>query len=193
MRSTPRPPASGSPSIAFRTCTTSGRSSGRRRSSGCGGSSFTKDQTAPLTAAAYDVACGGVEAVPHAAPANLAGALQKAKSEGLWVLGTSEHEDAAGRCPARPPSRSTAPGPGWWWSGNEEKGLRRRTLNLCDDLCRLPPGFRGEPTDGVVGSLNAAVATGAMLAALSRPLPKSRPPDVVGRTARPAPGDPRPA
>ena len=54
--------------------------------------------------------------------------------------------------------------------GNEERGLRRRTLQSCDELCRLPPGFRGAATgDGAVTSLNAAVAAGAILAALARP------------------------
>ena len=130
---------------------------------------LTKDQSAPLTAAAYDVACGGIEAVPHAAPANLAGALQKAKSAGLWVLGTSEHADAAAQLPSTSAFEVDRTRPWLVVVGNEEKGLRQRTLKLCDDLCRLPPGFRGEPTGGVVGSLNAAVATGALLAALSRP------------------------
>ena len=118
---------------------------------------LTRDQSAPLTAAAYDVACGGVEAVPHAAPVNLASALKAAKAAGLWVLGTSEH--AAGRSVFdvdrdRP----------WLVAvGNEEKGLRKRTLDTCDEVCGLPPA------GGVVTSLNASVACGAVLAALARP------------------------
>ena len=130
---------------------------------------LTRDQSAPLTAAAYDVACGGVEAVPHAAPANLAGAIQKAKDAGLWILGTSEHADAAGELPSTPAHEVDRNRPWLVIVGNEEKGLRRRTLKLCDDLCRLPPGFRGEVRDDAVGSLNAAVATGALLATLARP------------------------
>jgi 23S rRNA (guanosine2251-2'-O)-methyltransferase len=130
---------------------------------------FTRDQSAPLTAAAYDVSCGGVEAVPHAAPSNLAAALSKAKEAGLWALGTSEHARALGDG-AGVPSRSAfeidRDRPWLLVIGGEESGLRRRTLELCDEVCRLPPG---PGNDGPVTSLNAAVACGALLAALSRP------------------------
>ena len=136
---------------------------------GVNGIVLTRDQSAPLTAAAYDVACGGVEAVPHAAPANLTAALQKAKQAGLWVLGTSEHADAAESIPSTSAFDVDRARPWLVVVGNEEKGLRRRTLKTCDELCRLPPGFGGEIADATVGSLNAAVACGALLAVLSRP------------------------
>ena len=124
---------------------------------------LTKDQSAPLTAAAYDVACGGVEAVPHASPGNLASALKAAKGAGLWVLGTSEHADLP--VPTGSVFDVDRARPWLVVVGNEERGLRRRTLESCDELCRLPPG----PGAGPVTSLNAAVACGATLAALSRP------------------------
>ena len=125
---------------------------------------FTRDQSAPLTAAAYDVACGGVEAVPHAAPANLASALSKAKEAGLWALGTSEHADPG--VPSGPVDDVDRTRPWLVVIGGEEKGLRKRTLDLCDEVCRIPPG---PGNVGPVTSLNASVACGAILAALSRP------------------------
>ncbi|NNJ26122.1 TrmH family RNA methyltransferase [Alienimonas chondri] len=130
---------------------------------------FTRDQSAPLTAAAYDVACGGVEAVPHAAPTNLAAALAKAKDAGLWTLGTSEHADVLGDGSGVPSGSAFDVDRGRPWLvviGGEEKGLRRRTIDLCDEVCRLPPG---PGNVGPVTSLNASVACGAILAALSRP------------------------
>ena len=128
---------------------------------------FTRDQSAPLTAAAYDVACGGVEAVPHAVPTNLAAALSKAKDAGLWTLGTSEHSDPG--VPTGSAFEIDRDRPWLVVIGGEEKGLRKRTLDLCDEVCRLPPG---PGNAGPVTSLNAAVACGAILAALSRPVEK---------------------
>ncbi|MFH5802961.1 23S rRNA (guanosine(2251)-2'-O)-methyltransferase RlmB [Alienimonas sp. DA493] len=131
---------------------------------------FTRDQSAPLTAAAYDVACGGVEAVPHAAPANLASALTKAKEAGLWALGTSEHAGILGDGADVPSGSAFDVDRARPWLvviGGEEKGLRKRTLDLCDEVCQLPPG---PGNVGPVTSLNAAVASGAILAALSRPV-----------------------
>ncbi|QDT18165.1 23S rRNA (guanosine(2251)-2'-O)-methyltransferase RlmB [Alienimonas californiensis] len=136
---------------------------------------FTRDQSAPLTAAAYDVACGGVEAVPHAAPTNLAAALSNAKDAGLWTLGTSEHAGILGEAASTPSGSAFDVDRDRPWLvviGGEEKGLRRRTLDLCDEVCQLPPG---PGNVGPVTSLNAAVACGAILAALSRPLPEKPP------------------
>ena len=139
---------------------------------------FTRDQSAPLTAAAYDVACGGVEAVPHASPANLAAALAAAKEAGLWILGASEHANAAGEgVPSGSAFEVDRTRPWLVAIGSEEKGLRRRTLSLCDEVCRLPPGpgNEGPGSAGAVTSLNAAVACGAILAALSRPVDPPEP------------------
>lgn len=114
---------------------------------------LTRHKSAPLTAAAYDVASGGVEHVPFALVANLAQGLALAKETGLWVLGTSEH----------------APKSIWevdrdrnWMVvlGNEEAGLRRLTAETCDELYRIPSA-------GGVGSLNVSVAAGVVLAALT--------------------------
>jgi len=113
---------------------------------------LTKDRSAPMSSTVYDVASGGVEAVPFAQIPNLAAALKLAKQAGLWSLGSSEHatQDVA----AIPHDR-----PWLLIIGNEEQGLRRLTLDLCDETCSIP-------ARGPVGSLNASVAAGVMISTL---------------------------
>jgi 23S rRNA (guanosine2251-2'-O)-methyltransferase len=115
---------------------------------------LTKHQSAPLTAAAYDVAAGGVEHVAFAVESNLRRSLEAAKEAGLWVLGTSEHAPQS----VWEVDRDRA-----WLvvMGNEESGMRRLTTENCDELC-------GISAAGRVGSLNVSVASGVVLAALSR-------------------------
>lgn len=114
---------------------------------------LTKDRSAPLNATVYDVASGGMEAVPFAVETNLSRSITVAKEAGVWIMGTSEHaeEDVATYSQDRP-----------WMVviGNEEKGLRRLTLEQCDVVCRLTPA-------GLVDSLNASVAAGIMIARFS--------------------------
>ena len=113
----------------------------------------TKDRSAPLNGAVYDVATGGVEHVPFTLVPNLARAVAVAKESGLWVLGTSEHaaDDVSQVDRGRP----------WLLIvGNEEKGMRRLTTEHCDSVCRITPL-------GEVTSLNVSVATGILIATLS--------------------------
>ncbi|WP_339908089.1 23S rRNA (guanosine(2251)-2'-O)-methyltransferase RlmB [Symmachiella dynata] len=113
----------------------------------------TKDRSAPLNSTVYDVASGGLDDVPFALETNLSRTLETAKSAGLWVLGTSEHAET---------DLAEVDRDRHWLLvvGNEEKGLRRRTLENCDAVCRLTP--RGRVT-----SLNVSVATGILIASLS--------------------------
>jgi 23S rRNA (guanosine2251-2'-O)-methyltransferase len=117
---------------------------------------LTRHQSAPITAAVVDVATGGVESVPFAIESNLRRSLEVAKESNLWVLGTSEHS-------ARPVWE--VPRDRHWLVvlGNEESGLRRLTAETCDELCGVEPA-------GPLGSLNVSVATGVLLAALTRPI-----------------------
>ncbi len=116
---------------------------------------LTADRSVGLTAVVYDVASGGVEAVPHAMETNLRRALQAAKDAGVWVLGSSEH---ATRDVAEVPTDR----PWLLVLGNEESGLRRLTLETCDEVCRITP----KGTE--VTSLNVGVAAGILMAALTR-------------------------
>lgn len=114
---------------------------------------LTKDQSAALTAVAYDIAAGGVEAVPYCTVTNVSRTIDAAREAGLWVLGTSEH--------AEQPLRSVEPDRRWLAVvGNEESGLRRLTRDKCDTLV-------GIPGNGPVGSLNVSVAAGILLSHLS--------------------------
>jgi 23S rRNA (guanosine2251-2'-O)-methyltransferase len=120
---------------------------------GVAGIIVTRDRSAPMNATVYDVASGGIEAVPFANPANLARALDIAKKAGLWVLGASEHAEQDVRSVDRDRS----------WVlvlGNEETGLRRLTADTCDEVCRIA-------SQGAVGSLNVSVAAGVLMAALT--------------------------
>lgn len=116
---------------------------------------MTSDRAAPLSAVVYDVASGGVEAVPFAVETNLRRALEAAKAAGLWILGSSEH--ATKRIEDIPRDR-----PWLLVLGNEEEGLRRLTLETCDEVCQIAP--KGED----VTSLNVSVAAGILIATLSR-------------------------
>jgi 23S rRNA (guanosine2251-2'-O)-methyltransferase len=120
---------------------------------GIAGIIVTRDRSAPMNGTVYDVASGGIEAVPFANPANLARALELAKKSGLWVLGTSEH--------ATKDLREVDRARSWVLVlGNEESGLRRLTAETCDELCRIS-------SRGSVGSLNVSVAAGVLMAALT--------------------------
>lgn len=115
---------------------------------------MTRDRSAPLTATVYDVAAGGVEYVPFAEPSNLARAMNIAKSAGVWLLGSSEHAAAA-------VSEIPLDRPWLLILGNEEYGLRKLTLEKCDQVCKL--NCRGDVT-----SLNVSVAAGILMAELTR-------------------------
>ncbi len=115
----------------------------------------TKDRSAPLNSTVYDVASGGLDDVPFALETNLGRTLEAAKTSGLWVLGTSEHA-------ATDLTEIDRDRPWLLVVGNEEKGLRRKTLEKCDAVCRLTP--RGRVT-----SLNVSVATGISIATLCQP------------------------
>lgn len=120
---------------------------------GIRGVCLMKDRSAPLTATVYDVSSGGMEYVPFAQVANLAQALKSAKDAGLWILGSSEH--AALTMERIPRDR-----PWLVVIGNEEHGLRRLTLELCDETCRIA-------ARGPIASLNASVAAGVLMATLT--------------------------
>jgi 23S rRNA (guanosine2251-2'-O)-methyltransferase len=115
---------------------------------------MTTERSAPMTAVAYDISCGGVEVVPFVQTINLKQALDKAKEAGLWILGTSEH--------AKEPLHRVQKDRAWLMVvGNEEKGMRRLTEESCDVICSIPNAGTG------VGSLNVSVATGILLSHLA--------------------------
>lgn len=113
----------------------------------------TKNQSAPINATVYDIAAGGVETVPFAMETNLHRSLKYAKRAGLWILGTSEHtEDSIWDVDRRRPWLMLV--------GNEQKGLRRLTIDNCDQLASIPG-------QGAVNSLNVSVTAGIMTSILA--------------------------
>jgi len=114
-----------------------------------------KDRSASVNATVCDVAAGGAEYVPFAVVANLAQAMEKAKSSSIWILGTCERATQSIHTLARDRN--------WMLVlGNEGTGMRRLTREKCDELVSIAP-------IGPVPSLNVATAAAACLAVLSRP------------------------
>ena len=114
---------------------------------------MTVDRAAPLSSTVYDVAAGGMEYLPFSVQTNLVRSLEVAKAAGLWILGSSEHA-------AEDISRIQRDRPWLLVVGNEASGLRRLTTERCDQMCRIK-------AKGGVDSLNASVAAGILIAALS--------------------------
>jgi 23S rRNA (guanosine2251-2'-O)-methyltransferase len=104
--------------------------------------------SAPLSPAAAKTAAGAGEWLPVERVTNSAQEIEKLKADGFWVYGA----DAAGE----PPWRVDLTGRVALVFGGEERGLRRRTRELCDKLVGLP--MRGR-----VASLNLATAAAALL------------------------------
>ena len=125
---------------------------------GINGIVMTRDRSAPLTATVYDVAAGGMEYVPFGEPTNLARAMNIAKSAGVWLLGSSEHATLDVRDVPRDR-------PWMLVLGNEEMGLRRMSLEKCDQVCRMT-------SRGDVPSLNVSVAAGVLMSELTRDFPR---------------------
>ncbi len=114
-----------------------------------------RDRAAPLSAVVYDVASGGLEAVPFALETNLRRVLESAKAAGVWIVGSAEQaETAVQEVPRDRPWLLVL--------GREDQGLRRLTLEHCDVVC-------GIESRGAVGSLNVSVAAGVLIETLSRP------------------------
>lgn len=116
---------------------------------------LTRDRSAPLSATVYDVASGGLEYVPFAVVPSLSRAITLAKEAAVTILGTSEHAER--NVDDEPRDRSHL-----LILGNEEHGLRRVTLDNCDELCRLVP-------HGPIQSLNVSVAAGVLMSKLTIP------------------------
>ncbi len=118
---------------------------------------LTRDRSSPLSATVYDVSAGGVEYLPIVEVPNLSRLLEQAKQRGLWILGTSEHANDA--------LTSVSRDRNWLLVvGNEQHGLRRLTLDVCDVVV-------GIPSLGGVTSLNASAATAVALSQLSQLAP----------------------
>jgi 23S rRNA (guanosine2251-2'-O)-methyltransferase len=108
-----------------------------------------KDRAVGLNATVEKVACGAAETVPYITVTNLARTLRELKERDIWVAGASggAEQDLHG-------FRHT--GALAWVLGAEGEGLRRLTLETCDQLVRIP-------MLGSVESLNVSVSAGICL------------------------------
>ncbi len=106
-----------------------------------------KDKAVGITETVRRVSVGAADHVPFAQVTNLARTMEKLKTAGLWLVGTSDHAS----------SKSIydldLKGPLALVLGAEEKGMRRLTEENCDFLASIPMA-------GKVECLNVSVATG---------------------------------
>lgn len=112
-------------------------------------------RAAEVTPAVVQASAGAVEHMLVAQVTNLVRAMQRLKSEGLWLVGLEASPEA------QPYDQVDLSGPLGLVVGSEGEGLRRLVRETCDLLVRLP--MRGQ-----VASLNAAVA-GSIALYLARP------------------------
>lgn len=108
-----------------------------------------KDNSVGLTPVVTKVACGAAETVPLVSVTNLVRTIKKLQQSGLWVIGTTG--DAKQSI-----YQADLKGPMALVMGAEGKGMRRLTIETCDDLINIPMA-------GQVSSLNVSVATGVTL------------------------------
>ncbi len=108
-----------------------------------------RDHSAQLNPVAKKVASGAAENVPLIKVTNLARTLRLLQQHNIWVVGTQG--DAS--CLLW---ESKMTGPMALVMGAEGDGLRRLTLEHCDELIAVPMA-------GTVSSLNVSVATGICL------------------------------
>ncbi len=108
-----------------------------------------KDRAVGLTPTVAKVACGAAETVPYLTVTNLARTLRDIKDYHIHIIGADgEAESPITAVDAR---RSVA-----WVLGAEGAGMRRLTLEHCDELVKIP-------MYGTVASMNVAVTAGICL------------------------------
>ena len=113
-----------------------------------------KDNAAPITDTVQSISCGGSAATPIFRVVNIARILDKLKSMGIWIAGTSDKATQG-------LYESELEGPIALVMGSEGKGMRRLTEEKCDFLLTIP-------MEGVVPCLNVSVATAVCLYEIKR-------------------------
>ncbi|VFP87347.1 23S rRNA (guanosine(2251)-2'-O)-methyltransferase RlmB [Candidatus Erwinia haradaeae] len=108
-----------------------------------------KDRTAPLNAIAKKSASGATEYIPLIRVTNLVRIIRVLKEENIWIIGATEKAN-------KTLYQTKMTGRLSLVVGGEEKGMRRLTLEHCNELVSIP-------MIGKVSSLNLSVATGICL------------------------------
>ncbi|MEK6711215.1 MAG: 23S rRNA (guanosine(2251)-2'-O)-methyltransferase RlmB [Nitrospinota bacterium] len=121
---------------------------------GAGGAVWPKDGAAGLTPTAAKAAAGALEVLPLARVTNLVRALESMKKQGYWAIAADPRGEAA-------LGERELPQPAALVLGAEGRGVRRLVRETCDLGVRIPQ------SQGIVGSLNVAVAAGVFLFCLT--------------------------
>ncbi|MCF7732824.1 MAG: 23S rRNA (guanosine(2251)-2'-O)-methyltransferase RlmB [Akkermansiaceae bacterium] len=108
-----------------------------------------KDKAVGITETVRRVSVGAADHVPFVQVTNLARTMEKLKTAGLWLVGTTDHT-------RKSIYQTDLNGPLAIVLGAEEKGMRRLTEENCDFLASIPMA-------GQVECLNVSVAAGVCL------------------------------
>lgn len=123
---------------------------------GVDGIVVTKHQSAPVNETVYKTSAGAIEYVKIAQVNNLNQAINDLKKSGFWVVGSYLDDLKEGDSPVKDYTSIDYKIPIALILGNEEKGIRRLTVENCDFLVKIP-------MLGKIQSLNVSVATGILL------------------------------
>ena len=118
-----------------------------------------KHHAASLTPTVAKVSVGAAEMMPIVSVTNLARTLTKIKNAGVFVFGTALNADA------KPIHEADLTGKTAIIMGSEGEGMRRLTMESCDELVYIP--MLGNE-HGNLQSLNVSVATGMALYEINR-------------------------
>ncbi|MCP4137938.1 MAG: 23S rRNA (guanosine(2251)-2'-O)-methyltransferase RlmB [bacterium] len=119
---------------------------------GVDGIIIPKSNSTGINATVVKASAGATAYVDILTIANVSIFLERAKEEGFWIIGTSDHgnKELSGLDKYRPAVIII---------GSEGKGMRRLTEEKCDAVVRIP-------LKGKINSLNASVAAGIVLYAV---------------------------
>ncbi len=118
--------------------------------SGVDGIILTKHNSAPINETVVKTSAGATEHIKLCQVTNLAQALNHLKEEGFWIIGSSlsQNSKVYTEVDYKIPLAIVL--------GNEEKGIRKLTIDNCDLLIKIP-------MLGKIQSLNVSVSTGIIL------------------------------
>jgi len=114
----------------------------------------TVHHSAPINQTVIKTSVGAVEYLKIAKVFNLGSAIKLLKENNFWIVGSSLEG-------AKDYSEIEYSGPIALIMGNEEKGIRKLTAELCDFLVKIP-------MSGKIQSLNVSVSTGIILFEINR-------------------------
>lgn len=113
-------------------------------------------RSAPLSAVVVKASAGATSLVPIVIVTNLARTIDELKDRGVWVYGAAPAADGA-----VPPRMVDWDRDAALVIGSEGTGMRRLVTERCDELVTIPMAGR-------IGSLNASVAAGILLYAVTQ-------------------------